>query len=297
MGIARLNFSHGTKEEHERDISLIRSVSCRLNQVTPVMIDLPGPKIRVGLIPREPLILEKGEVVVLTTGGASGKGKRIPVDYDRLSESVSPGGTIYLNDGFIQLRVQGVAAREIDCVVVAGGPLLSHKGLNLPKSKLFLDAVTDRDLEIIDYGLEAGVDIFCISFVNRSDDIIKVKEYVRKKGKSVHIVAKIERAEAVRNIDEILEVADAIMVARGDLGMEIPIEEVPAVQKKLIYEANLRGRPVITATQMLESMTANIRPTRAKKSPMWPTQSSMAQMRSCCPKRRQSGVIRSRLSA
>ncbi len=271
MSVARLNFSHDTTEEHEKVIRTIRSAADRLNRIVPILIDLPGPKIRVGRIEPGPLLLKKGETVLLTTGDPGGAGRqspertiRIPVDYERLPQSVSAGGSIYLNDGFIQLKVEKVSAGEVQCRVQMGGTLLSHKGLNLPKTRLFLDAVTDRDLEIIDFGLSAGIDIFCISFVTRSDDIVKVKEYARKKGKSVHVIAKIERLEAVKNIDEILDVADGIMVARGDLGVEAPIEEGPAIQKKLIYRANLLGRPVITATQMLESMTENVRPTRAE---------------------------------
>lgn len=264
MSIARLNFSHGKPEEHERDIRLIRSLAERMNRIVPVMIDLPGPKIRVGRLSEEPLVLKKGEVVNLFAGEASSERTRIPVNYARLAESVSVGSIIYLNDGFIQLKVRAIHGNEINCLVAVGGTLLSRKGLNFPGSRLFVDAVTDRDLAIVDFGLEIGVNIFCVSFVNRSEDIIKVKEYVRRQGKIAHVIAKIERAEAVRNIDEILEVADGIMVARGDLGVEIPIEEVPAVQKRLIHKANLRSRPVITATQMLESMTENIRPTRAE---------------------------------
>ena len=264
MTVARLNFSHGTVAEHEKDIRLIRSVSSRLNRPVSILIDLPGPKIRIGELPEDPLLLRKGDVVTLFVGAKSEERARIPIQFERLAQTVSVGRPVYLNDGFIQLKVQSILGSEVRCVVTAGGALLSRKGLNFPGSRLFLDAVTARDLDLIEQGLKMDVDIFCLSFVNRSDDIIKVKEYVRRLGKSVHVIAKIERAEAVRNISEILEVADGIMVARGDLGVEIPIEEVPAVQKKLIYKANLLGRPVITATQMLESMTDNIRPTRAE---------------------------------
>ena len=186
------------------------------------------------------------------------------MDYKKLPENVFKGGTIYLNDGFIQLRVVEITDREVVCKVVMGGPLLSHKGLNLPKAKTLADPVTEEDLDFVDFGLKEGLDLFSLSFVERAEDIIKVKEFARKRGKRIHLIAKIERAEAVKNIKSILNVADGIMIARGDLGVEIPIENVPAVQKRLIYQANLLGRPVITATQMLESMTENIRPTRAE---------------------------------
>jgi pyruvate kinase len=264
MNVARLNFSHGTPEEHREDIRRIHSIAARLNRVVSILIDLPGPKIRVGKLQDEPLVLKKGDNVTLTAEDILGTASRIPINYTGLPQSVSKGSLIYLNDGFLQLRVQEVSGDEVRCKVIIGGPLLSQKGLNLPRSKIFMDPVTGKDLDFVDFGLEEGVDTFSISFIERAGDIRKVKEFARKRGKSVYIVAKIERAEAARNIDEILDVADAIMIARGDLGVQIRIEDVPAVQKKLIRKANLLGRPVITATQMLESMTENIRPTRAE---------------------------------
>lgn len=264
MSVARLNFSHGSLKEHQEDIRRIRSLTKRLDHMVAIMIDLPGPKIRIGQLSKEPLVLKRGDNVILTTKPTSGTGSLIPVDYKKLPESVAKGSIIFLNDGFIQLRVQEVLAGEVGCKVVIGGQLLSHKGLNLPRAKIFGDAVTDKDYDFIDFGLKEGVNIFSTSFIEKAEDIIKVKDFARKKGKSIYVVAKIERAEAVKNIEEIMTVADAIMVARGDLGVQIPLEDVPAVQKKLIYRANLLGRPVITATQMLESMTENVRPTRAE---------------------------------
>ena len=264
MNVARLNFSHGTFEEHRRDIQRIRSAAKQADRPVLILVDLPGPKIRIGKLHHEPLELKKGATVTLTTEDIVGTVSRIPVSYKRLPESVSRGNIIYLNDGFLQLRVKKKSATEVKCGVLVGGPLLSYKGLNLPKAKLFIDAVTEKDLEVTDFGLKERITTFCISFVEKAEDILRIKEFARKRGKSIKVVAKIERVEAVNNIDEILEVADAIMVARGDLGVQIPIEEVPGVQKKLIRKANLLGRPVITATQMLESMTENIRPTRAE---------------------------------
>jgi pyruvate kinase len=264
MNVARLNFSHGNPEEHRGDIRRIRSIAAQLDRVVTILIDLPGPKIRIGKLQNEPLVLKKGDNVTLATQDILGTASRIPVNYKRLPETVSKGSLIYLNDGFLQLRVQGVSSDEVRCKVIIGGPLLSNKGLNLPRAKISMDPITDKDLDFVDLGLKEGVDTFGTSFIEKADDIRKVKEFARKRGKSIHVVAKIERAEAARNIDEILDVADAIMIARGDLGVQIPIEDVPAVQKKLIRKANLLGRPVITATQMLESMTENIRPTRAE---------------------------------
>jgi len=264
MNVARLNFSHGNPEEHRGDIRRIRSIAAQLDRVVTILIDLPGPKIRIGKLQNEPLVLKKGDNVTLATQDILGTASRIPVNYKRLPETVSKGSLIYLNDGFLQLRVQGVSSDEVRCKVIIGGPLLSNKGLNLPRAKISMDPITDKDLDFVGLGLKEGVDTFGTSFIEKADDIRKVKEFARKRGKSIHVVAKIERAEAARNIDEILDVADAIMIARGDLGVQIPIEDVPAVQKKLIRKANLLGRPVITATQMLESMTENIRPTRAE---------------------------------
>jgi pyruvate kinase len=264
MSVARLNFSHGNLEDHREDIRRIRSVAAQLNREVMVLVDLPGPKIRIGKLQNEPLVLKKGDYVTLTTQEILGTASRVSVNYPRLPESVSRGSRIYLNDGLMKLRVQGVLGNEVRCKVVVGGQLISKRGLNLPRVKLLIDAVTDKDLDFVDFGLKERVDAFSVSFVEKAEDIVKVKEFARKRGKPIYVVAKIEREEAVKNISEILKEADAIMVARGDLGVQIPLEEVPAVQKQLIHKANLLGRPVITATQMLESMKENVRPTRAE---------------------------------
>ncbi len=264
MTIARINFSHGTQQEHRRTISSIRKVSKRHGGRCPILVDLPGPKMRVGKLEKEPLILVKGKEVTLTTRDIPGTPDIIPVTYRRLPESVSPGSVIYLNDGFIALKVMTVLNDEVRCTVTTGGQLLSGKGLNIPGAKIFMNRVTDHDLELMDFALGEEITTFGISFVETADDILQARAFAREKGKKIYIVAKIERAAAVENIDEILEVADAIMIARGDLGVEIPIEEVPIVQKQLIRKANLSCRPVITATQMLESMIDSTRPTRAE---------------------------------
>ena len=202
----------------------------------------------------------------MTVKDLVGTPNKIPVEYKRLPESVTPGSLIFLNDGFIQLRVEKVSGEEVFCRTVIGGPLLSFKGLNLSGVKIFADAVSDTDLEFVAFALQEGVDVLGVSFTEEANDILKVKEFAQKRGQSLYVVAKIERAEAINNFDAILSAADAVMIARGDLGVQIPIEDVPAVQKKLINKANLLGRPVITATQMLLSMTENIRPTRAEVS-------------------------------
>jgi pyruvate kinase len=266
MNVARLNFAHGTLQGHTEDIQRIRAVASRLQRHCMIMVDLPGPKIRIGKLLDEPLLLEKGNEVILTTKDLVGTPNQIPVEYKRLPESVSPGSLIFLNDGFIQLQVEKVSGKEVFCRTVIGGPLLSYKGLNLPGVKILAEAVSDTDLEFVAFALQEGVDAFGVSFVEEANDILKVKRFAQKRGQSAYVVAKIERAEAIDNFDAILSAADAIMIARGDLGVQIPLQDVPVVQKKLIHKANLLGRPVITATQMLLSMTENIRPTRAEVS-------------------------------
>jgi len=266
MNVARLNFSHGTLEGHKEDIRRIRSVAANMNRSCTILADLPGIKIRIGKLHSEPVELVKGGRIVLTSNQIIGNAERLSVNYERLNESVTEGSLVYLNDGFIQLLVEKTASKEIICRVLVGGPLLSHKGLSLPGAKMHINSVTKRDLELVDFGIKEGVDAFGISFVEKEDDILKVRQFIRQNEGSAYLVAKIERAEAVENIDGILRSADAIMIARGDLGVQIPLENLPGVQKKIIRKANLIGCPVITATQMLLSMTDHIRPTRAEVS-------------------------------
>ncbi|MDY0292635.1 MAG: pyruvate kinase [Desulfuromonadaceae bacterium] len=266
MNVARLNFAHGTQQGHREDIKRIRAVATKLQRHCLIMADLPGPKMRIGKLLEEPLQLEKGDEAVFTIKDLAEAPNQIPVTYKHLPKSVNAGDLIFLNDGFIQLRVEKVAEEEVFCRTVIGGPLLSHKGLSIPGVKIIAEAVSQTDLEFVDFALQEGVDTFGVSFAETGADLLKVKAFARKKGQRAYVVAKIERAEAIANIDDILSAADAIMIARGDLGVQIPLQDVPAVQKKLIRKANLLGRPVITATQMLVSMTENIRPTRAEVS-------------------------------
>jgi pyruvate kinase len=264
VNVARLNFSFGTFSEHRKDIRQIKKTADKLEKTVTLLIDLPGSKIRIGTLESEPILLKRNTQITLTSRDIHGTDTLIPVKYDQLTKSVSKGQAIYLSDGFIQLKVQDVLDDEVYCKVIIGGPLYSAKGVNLPGAKVFLESVTKRDLECVDFGLKEGVDTFGISFIQNAKDILQVKEFARKKGKEIYTVAKIERKDAVKNFDHILLVSDAVMIARGDLGLEIPLETVPSVQKKLINKANLAGCPVITATQMLESMKENTRPTRAE---------------------------------
>jgi len=264
MNVARLNFSYGSLSEHKKNINLIQSVSSKLNQIVTILIDLPGSKIRVGKLQSEPITLKKGDQVTLITKDVLGKPTLIPIKYKNLTENVRRGNKIYINDGLVELKAEYVTVDEVRCKVITGGAILSHKGVNIPGAKLSVESVTDKDIKIVDFGLKHGVDTFGLSFIQNADDIHRVRDFARKKGKPVYIIAKIERREAIKNFDEILKVVDGIMVARGDMGLEIPLQEVPVVQKKLIKKANLASRPVIIATQMLESMTDNTRPTRAE---------------------------------
>jgi pyruvate kinase len=264
MNIARLNFSFGAYAEHKNDIKQIKKIAAELNKTVSILIDLPGSKIRIGRLETEPLLLKKNEIISLTSANVVGTHTLLPVNYAQLAQSVSKGRTIYFSDGSIQLKVENVINDEVKCRVLIGGSLFSSKGVNLPGAKLFIEPVTKKDLEFVDFGINHGVNTFGISFIQNASDVDKVKDYGRRKGLKIYAVAKIERKEAVKNFEKILTVSDAIMIARGDLGLEIPLEDVPIVQKKLIRTANLYGCPVITATQMLESMKDNTRPTRAE---------------------------------
>ncbi|HOE71527.1 MAG TPA: pyruvate kinase [Deltaproteobacteria bacterium] len=264
MNVARLNFSHGNLDQHARDIDAIRQVSRMLGRDVAILGDLPGPKIRIGQLESGSCTLKRGDRVVLTTRRVKGTSSLIPVQFEDFPRSVEPGGRIFLNDGFIELKVLEKKGRDVLCRVVIGGSLLSNKGMNLPDAHLTMSAATSEDLRFITFGLEHGIDMFGLSFVRSPRDIRRVREFASKKGSDIFVVAKIERGEAVRGSEAIIDAADAVMVARGDLGVEVAIEDVPLIQKQLILQANLAAKPVITATQMLESMTDNTRPTRAE---------------------------------
>ncbi|MEE9403014.1 MAG: pyruvate kinase [Desulfobacteria bacterium] len=264
MNVARLNFSHGDHAEHQEKIRIIRMVSGELDQPVAILQDLGGPKIRVGIIPDPGVRLEAGSAFVLTNQDVEGTSERVSVSYPHLPEEVKEGDPILLADGFIELVVRRANRSEISCEVVTGGLLTSHKGLNLPTRSIQAPSLTDKDREDLLFGLENDVDYVALSFVRTAEEILGVKEIIDNREKDTPIIAKIEKHEAVDNIDEIMEVADGIMVARGDLGVEIPLEEVPVVQKMLIRRANASGKPVITATQMLRSMVDSPRPTRAE---------------------------------
>lgn len=264
MNVARLNFSHGTHEEHVSWIKTIREVSAELNRPIAILQDLAGPKLRIGKIESDNVVLKEGEKLILTNRDVPGDEKEISISYPSLPNSVKIGDQVLLADGELELRVMGTTAKDIICKVIVGGKLSSHKGLNLPRPSFSIPSVTQKDLEDLEFGLEHNVDWIALSFVQRSSDVLKVKQTIAEKGKDVPVIAKIEKREAVERIDEILDVVDGVMIARGDLGIEAPIEEVPLIQKSITKKANELGKPAIIATQMLESMINNPRPTRAE---------------------------------
>ncbi|GAB4268962.1 MAG: pyruvate kinase [Deferrisomatales bacterium] len=264
MNVARLNFSHGGFADHAEVIGALRAASRATGRRVAILADLPGPKIRIGSLAEEPVELEPGRPFTLTPKEVLGDARRASVTFEPLPRVVRPGDDLFLNDGIIQLRVERVEDDQVHCEVVVGGPLRSRKGLNLPGIRLGIRAFTPRDRECLEFALAHGVDAVSQSFVETADDVETVREAARSLGHDPFVIAKIERAGALEHIDEILEAADGIMVARGDLGVEIPIERIAVVQKELTARANRLGKPVITATQMLESMTEHRRPTRAE---------------------------------
>lgn len=264
VDIARLNFSHGDFEKHREVIRRIRDAARETGQRVTIMADLPGPKMRLGKIDPEPIHLAPGEKFILTNEDIVGNARRASMTFEELPRVVKPGDRLFLNDGLVQLVVERVSGSDVECKVAVGGELRSRKGLNLPGIKLGISAFTERDRECLEFALEAGVDAVSQSFVERGADLQAVRDAAAKLGRQPFLIAKIERARALEHIGEILATADGIMVARGDLGVEVPIEEIACTQKQLIAKANLAGKPVITATQMLESMVASRLPTRAE---------------------------------
>jgi pyruvate kinase len=264
MSVARLNFSHGDFGGHAERIARIRAAERASGRRVTVMADLPGPKMRIGRIDPEPVELRAGERFSLTAGDVVGDARRVSTSFPRLPRVVKPGDRLFLNDGLVQLVVERVAGGDVFCKVAVGGELRSKKGLNLPGIDLGIGAFTANDRACLRFALENGVDAVSQSFVETAADIEAVREAARASGRTPFIVAKIERAGALKHFDEILKAADGIMVARGDLGVEVPIEEMAILQKQLIAKASLAGKPVITATQMLESMTHSRLPTRAE---------------------------------
>jgi pyruvate kinase len=264
LNVARLNFSHGDFSGHAEVVRRIREAATATGRRVAIMADLPGPKMRLGKIAPEPIQLVPGDRFTLTSEDIIGDEKRASMTFEPLPRVVKPRDRLFLNDGLVQLVVERVEGNDVHCLVAVGGELRSRKGLNLPGIELGISAFTERDRECLEFALGAGVDAVSQSFVERAADIEALRSAAAKAGRAPFIIAKIERADALANYDEILAAADGIMVARGDLGVEVPIEAIAHTQKQLIAKANLAGKPVITATQMLESMISSRLPTRAE---------------------------------
>ncbi len=264
MNIARLNFSHGDFAWHKTAIDNLRRAAHTAGKRVTIMADLPGPKMRIGPLAEEPIELKRGDVFTLTTNEITGDRQRVFVNFPRLPAVLKPGDVLFLNDGIIQLEVAQVEGTDVRCHVLIGGELRSRKGLNLPGIDIGISAFTEHDHDCLKFALENGVDAVSQSFVETPADVDAVRKAAADLGHHPFIIAKIERAGALDHIDEILKAADGIMIARGDLGVETPMERIAIVQKQLTGRANLFGKPVITATQMLESMVGHYRPTRAE---------------------------------
>ncbi|MGB9491487.1 MAG: pyruvate kinase [Terriglobales bacterium] len=267
MDVARLNFSHGTHPEHARLIQRLRRAARRLKRSICILQDLQGPKIRTGhLKDGKPVELKTGALLTITPRMVAGTPTLISTDFPGLAREVEPGSRVLLSDGRIELRVRTVRGADIECEVRNGGLLAEHQGINLPGAAVSIPALTEKDKVDLRFGLKHGVDVVALSFVRSAEDVLLGRTLMHEYGKSVPIIAKLEKPQAIDRLDEILEAADGVMVARGDLGVELPPERVPIIQKRVIQAAALLRRPVITATQMLESMTENPRPTRAEAS-------------------------------
>lgn len=264
--VCRLNFSHGTHESHAEVIANIRQAAQELKKDVAILLDTKGPEIRTIDVENGEVELIKGEEIVLTSESILGTAKRVSITYAGLADDVHKGSRILIDDGLLELQVDRVDNGEIHCTIINGGILKNKKGVNVPGVKVRLPGITEKDAEDIRFGIAHGVDFIAASFVRKAADIYEIRRILEEHKADIHVIAKIESEEGVENVEEILEVSDGIMVARGDLGVEIPAEDVPLIQKRLIYRCNFKGKPVITATQMLDSMQRNPRPTRAEAS-------------------------------
>ncbi len=266
MNVVRLNFSHGDFEEHGKRVTTIRDIMKETGKKVAILQDLCGPKIRIGTFKDGFVMLYEGKQFILTTDDVEGTVDKVHVNYPELPKEVKIGGMIMLHDGLKRLQVVDVKGNDIITKVMVGGRLANHKGVNVPGANLSVSSLTDKDKADVKFGIKNEVDFVALSFVRRAADIVELRTILQAAGSKAHIIAKIETPEALDDIDAIIEVSDAIMVARGDLAIEIPAEEVPLVQKMIIHKCNSIGKPVITATQMLESMVKSPVPTRAEVS-------------------------------
>ena len=267
MNVGRINFSHGNYKDQDERVQLFKKVREELKLPIPLLLDTQGPEIRIGKFKGDKAILENGDIFTLLNEDVLGDNTKVSITYKTLYKEIDIGRTILINDGTIELKVKGIVNKDIVCKVIQGGKLTNRKSINIPDFIVSLPGITTKDVEDIKYGIEAGFDYIAASFVRKPQDILEIKKVLKENnGEHIKVIAKIENREGINNFDEILKVADGIMVARGDLGVEIPMEEVPILQKEFIKKTHITGKPVITATQMLESMITNPRPTRAEVS-------------------------------
>jgi pyruvate kinase len=266
MNVMRLNFSHGDFAEHQRRVDFLKKITKETDKTISIIQDLGGPKIRIGEFENGVVILEEGQTFTLTTDNIMGNNKIVSINYPLLPKEVKVGGYILLHDGKKKLQITEIKDSEVITKVIVGGEIKNKRGVNLPGANLSISSLTDKDRKDLEFGIKNNVDFIALSFVRRPTDIIELREMLNNAGSKAGIIAKIETPEALDNIDEIINLSDAIMIARGDLAIEIPAEEVPLVQKMLIQKCNALGKPVITATQMLESMIKSPVPTRAEVS-------------------------------
>ena len=267
MNVGRINFSHGNYKDQDERVIKFKSIREELGLPIPLLLDTQGPEIRIGKFENDSVYLEKGQLFTLINNDELGTETRVSITYKNLSNEIEVGRTILINDGTIELRVKEFNGKDVVCEVIQGGKLTNRKSINIPDFVVNLPGITLKDVEDIKYGIEAGFDYIAASFVRKPQDILDIRQVLEENnGSHIKVIAKIENREGINNFDEILEVADGIMIARGDLGVEIPMEEVPVLQKQFIKKTYKKGKPVITATQMLESMCKNPRPTRAEVS-------------------------------
>ena len=267
MNAVRINFSHGSHESHGETINTVKKVREELGMPIPLILDTKGPEIRTKVLKEEPVKLEKGNKFILTTDDIEGDATKVSVTYEDFAKDLSVGATVLIDDGLIELKVLEINGNDVVCEIINSGMLGSRKGINLPNVSIKLPALTEKDIDDIKFGVKMGFDYIAASFIRSASDVLSIRKVLEENGGSdIKIISKIENREGVDNIDSILEVTDGIMVARGDLGVEIPFEEVPIIQKQLIDKCKAKGKLVVTATQMLESMITNPRPTRAEAS-------------------------------
>ena len=267
MNVGRINFSHGNYHDQAERIEMFKKVREELGLPIPLLLDTQGPEIRIGKFKDDQAILENGNTFTLLNDDVLGDNEKVSITYKTLYSEIDIGRTILVNDGTIELKVKEIVGKDIVCEIIQGGKLTNRKSINIPDFKVNLPGITSKDIEDITYGIEAGFDYIAASFIRKPQDVLEIRQVLKENnGEHIKIISKIENREGIDNFDKILEVSDGIMIARGDLGVEIPMEEVPILQKQFIKKTYAQGKPVITATQMLESMISNPRPTRAEVS-------------------------------